>query len=211
MKKYYRDELAVYIRREKEIEKQLQQLNKDFKTWTERIELAKKSDRPDLVTRATQRLKDLRAEAWGLKTELEDIVKKKREIRVDSRRPTGIETRRAQSLLKSFKESGLVDPDEAQLESDIREAALEDDTDLDALKAKAGMTKEAPADAGRAKTEPSEKPKKDLDAELAALRAKMGTEDNADGEDDDIDLDELEKMFAEEEDDDETDGETDGE
>lgn len=204
MKKYYQAEMAVYIRREKEIEKELNQLKKDFKTWKERIELAKKADRPELAARAEQRLKDLRADAWGLRTELQEIVEKKREIRMDSRRPTGAETRRAQSLLESFRESGIIDPEEAQLQRDIEEAAKHDDTALEALKVKAGVKEAPPEEPEPAEAASPAEPEEDLDAELAALRAKMGEG----AADDDVDIDELEQMFAEDDEDDEEDGES---
>ncbi len=209
MKKYYHAELAVYIRREKEIEKELEQLEKDFKTWKERVELAQKAGRPELKARAEQRIDDLRAEAWGLRTELKEIIEKKREIRMDSRRPSGVELQRAQSLLQSFRESGIIDPDKARLEDEIKEAAKQDDSALDALKVKAGM-KEAQPEEPPPEEAPAQEPEKNLDAELAALRAKMGIDDGAAGDDpDDVDLEELERMFADDDDpeDDENTGE----
>ena len=116
--------------------------------------------------------------------------------------PTGQENRRAEALLRSFKESGLVDPDEAQLQADIEEASKNDDAALEALKAKAGVDGGTDGDSS-AKNEPGESspsasdgdPDAELDAELAALRAKMG-DDTGGGDDGDIDLGDLERELA---------------
>lgn len=235
----YQAEMAVYIRREKEIEKKLQELREEFKTWKERVELAKKADRPELAARARKRIDDLRFEGNKLRHELQNIVEKKKEIRVDSRRPTGVENRRAQALLKSFRESGIVDPDDAQLQSDIDAAAKDDDTELEALKVKAGLKEpssktskpegpspskptstadeKADGDVRRSEGETTDQqqvvldtdsgdetdesdqaaaPDHDLDAELAALRQKMG--DGTADDVDDVDVDELEDMLSDE-------------
>ena len=190
-------EMTYLVRREKELERKLEQLRDDFGTWKERVELAKKAGRDELVNKARERIDDLRFEAKQIRSELKEIVEQKKELRMESRRPTGEETRRAEALLKSFKESGLVDPDEAQLEQDIKEAAKHDDAELDALKVKAGL-KEEPAEEPKQpqQPEPESDPEADLDAELEALRQKMG---DAPNDDEDIDLDELEAMLGEEE------------
>ncbi len=191
----YHGEMTVLVRREKELERELEDLRDDFGTWKERVELAENAGRDELAEKARKRIDDLRFEGQKLKHELEEIVKKKKELRLESKRPTGEETRRAQALLKSFKESGLVDPDDAQLEADIEKAAKDDDAALEALKARAEADEQPPS--GDVPDEPSppadDDSDDDLDAELDELRQKMG---DADGDDGDVDLDELEQMFS---------------
>ncbi len=194
-------EMTLLVKREKELQRKLESLRDDFGTWKERVELAKDAGRDELAEKALGRIQSLRGEARSIKSELQDIVEQKKELRKESKMPTGQENRRAEALLRSFKESGLVDPDEAQLQADIEEASKDDDAALDALKAKAGVDAGTDGDSS-GNNEPGESsksasdgdPDAELDAELAALRAKMG--DDTGGGDDDIDLGDLERELA---------------
>lgn len=112
-------EMTHLIRREKELERKLEKLRDDFGTWTDRVELAQKTGRDELARRARQRVEQLRAEGRDLRRELKLLVAKKRMVRREHRRPTGNEVRRAEALLESFRQSGLVDPDEAALEEEF--------------------------------------------------------------------------------------------
>lgn len=193
-------EMTHLVRREKELERKFEEMRDEYQEWEERIELAQKADRPELVDKAKQRVEKLRIESRQIRSELREIADKKKELRKESKMPTGEETRRAQALLESFRQSGLVDPDEAQLEQEIEDAAG-DDAELEALKAKAGMLDEdneeptsgdrpdAAADAGAESQDDD-----DLDAELQALRDKMGADDAGGG--DDIDLGDLEDELS---------------
>ena len=112
-------EMAHLIRRENELEERIDELRKDFGTWKDRVELARNTGRDELALRAEERLDKLRQEARELGRELKLIVAKKRLIRRESRRPSGNEVRRAEALLESFRQSGLVDPDEAEMEAEF--------------------------------------------------------------------------------------------
>lgn len=117
MKNIFHAEMALLVRRQKEIEEKLRDLSRDFETWKGRVELARNTDRGELATRAEQRLDEVRTEASLLRSELKRIETMKKKVRYESRRPSGQEVQRARALLESFRQSGLVDPDEAYLES----------------------------------------------------------------------------------------------
>lgn len=127
----YHAEMAFLIREEKEIEAKLIELRKEFGTWKERIELAHKVGRHELAAQAEQRVAELRREAHQLRDDLRLLVEKKRMLRHESRRPTGQEVDRAQALLDAFRDSGLVDPDEASLERQFDELKKQQPLDLD--------------------------------------------------------------------------------
>jgi phage shock protein A len=127
----FQAEMAYLIRREKEIESRLQELSRDFGVWKERIGLAERAGKPDLALAAEERLDSLRAEATELRDELRLLIEKKRLVRHESRRPTGVEVDRAEALLESFRLSGLVDPDEASLQREFDELRPVHDLDDD--------------------------------------------------------------------------------
>ena len=114
-------EMTVLIRQEKQMEEKLQQLRKDFGVWKDRVELARDAGRDELAMRARERLDEIRREGEQLRRDLKLIVAKKRLVRRESLRPTGHEVRRAEALLESFRQSGLIDPDEANLEAEFDE------------------------------------------------------------------------------------------
>lgn len=119
MKNIYHAEMALLIRREKEIEARLLELKKDFGLWKERVELAYKTGKDELAIKAEERVQSLRAEAQDLREELRLSEAKKKRLRMESKKPTGIEVQRAETLLESFRQSGLIDPEEASLESEF--------------------------------------------------------------------------------------------
>ncbi len=115
MKNIFHAEMALLIRREKEIDQELQELGKEFATWKDRVELAQKTGRDELAARAQERLDQVRAEASGLRREQKRLGTMKKQVRYESRRPSGNEVQRAEALLESFRQSGLIDPEEAAL------------------------------------------------------------------------------------------------
>lgn len=125
----YHAEMAFLIREEKEIEAKLIELRKEFGTWKERIELARKVGRVELASQAEARVDELRARGLELRDELRLVTEKKRMLRYESRRPTGHEVERAEALLDAFRESGLVDPDEASLEREFDELRKQEPLD----------------------------------------------------------------------------------
>lgn len=125
MKNIHHAEMALLIRREKEIEARLLELKKEFGLWKDRVELAHKTGKDELARRAEERVESLRGEAKEIREELRLSEAKKKRLRTESRRPTGIEVERAEALLESFRQSGLVDPEEASLESQFDELRKE--------------------------------------------------------------------------------------
>ena len=119
MKNIYHAEMALLIRRENEIEARLEELRKDFGTWKDRVQLARNTGRDELAVRAEERIQKLRDEAKELRDELRLLVAKKRRLRKESRRPTGVEVQRSEALLESFRQSGLIDPEEATMEREF--------------------------------------------------------------------------------------------
>lgn len=125
MKNIYHAEMALLIRREKEIHARLLEIKKEFGIWKDRVELARKTGRDELANQAEERLDTFRVEAAELRDELRLTEAKKKDLSYASRRPTGVEVQRAEALLDSFRESGLVDPDEASLESEFEKLRRE--------------------------------------------------------------------------------------
>lgn len=119
MENPYLPEMALLIRREKQIEERLLELKKDFGLWKDRIELARSTGRDELASRAEERVNAIRREASKLREELRLSAAKRKRLRMESRRPGGEEVERAEALLESFRQSGLIDPDEASLQSEF--------------------------------------------------------------------------------------------
>jgi hypothetical protein len=117
MKNIFHAEMALLIRREKEIDEKLQELSREYATWKDRVELAEKTGRNELAQRAQERLDQVRAEASELRSEQKRLHTMKKKVRYESRRPSGNEVQRAQALLEGFRQSGLIDPEEAALDA----------------------------------------------------------------------------------------------
>lgn len=116
MKNIFHAEMALLVHRDKQIDEELQALAKDHATWKQRVELAKKKKRQELVDGAKQRLAQVRQQAQELRSEKKRIKTMKDKVRYESRRPSGNEVQRAEALLESFRQSGLVDPERAELD-----------------------------------------------------------------------------------------------
>ncbi len=196
-KNIYHAEMALLIRREKEIERKLQALTDDFKTWKERIAMAKQAGKDELAARAEAKVEELKTDALMLRQELVPIIDQKKKLRRQSQRPSGQELQRSKAILDDFRKSGLIDPEQAQMQEMADDAQA--DQDLDALKS---QMNESPSSTSAPPTDdnPQEAPhpKDALDADLAALRQKMGADADDDTLDDDAqDLEELEKLLQE--------------
>lgn len=184
MRKIHHAEMAQLIRREKELEKKLGELRADFTTWKDRVALARDTGRDELAAAAAERLDSIRDEANDLRRELKLIVAKKRLVRKEIRRPSGEEVRRAEALLESFRQSGLVDPDEANMEAEFDELRKNDLGE-----------KSAPDDKEEQKAKPTPQ-----------STSSKGTGDTPDLDDldlaalENLDLDELERLVAAEDD-----------
>lgn len=130
-----RAELAMLIQREKQANAELDALREELALWRGRVELALEKGMTELAEQADARVEELRHKGRGLKYELETIEMDKETLRKEgrmSRGPTGQEVRRAEALLDGFRESGLVDPEEARLNRELRE--LQSQMDVEKLK-----------------------------------------------------------------------------
>lgn len=119
-------EMAMLIRREKELEEQIQEIETELPVWSKRIGLAENKGMTDLADEARGRLRELKQKLVDGKAELDSIDMQKSMLRHQSRRPSGIEVERAENLLEQVRLAGLVDPDR---------------TDWDALEKKAAAKK----------------------------------------------------------------------
>lgn len=182
MSNIHHAEMTYLVRREKELERDLEQLRDQFATWKERIELAEDAGRAELAEKARDKITSLRAEGRQIRNELQSIVKQKKNLRRESRRPTGEETRRAEALLESFRQSGLVDPEEAQMKRELEDAAA--DAELDEFKKQAAGDQQA---TDQPDVEPTSDEEGGVDAELAALKQKAGVDDGNEVDDEQLD------------------------
>lgn len=116
-------EMALLVQREKKLEEERKTLLEEITLWRRRVELAKEKGMTDLAKEASERVKQLAERGRAVDLELDVIEMDKSMLRKQSRRPDGREVERAEALLESFRQGGLVDPDEASLEREFRELA----------------------------------------------------------------------------------------
>ncbi len=116
-------EMALLVQREKKLEEERKALLEEITLWRRRVELAKDKGMTDLAGEASERVKQLAERGRAVDLELDVIEMDKSMLRKQSRRPDGREVERAEALLESFRQGGLVDPDEASLEREFRELA----------------------------------------------------------------------------------------
>ncbi|MBA2661711.1 MAG: hypothetical protein H0U74_05410 [Bradymonadaceae bacterium] len=122
-----REEMTLLVQREKKLEQEKQSLENELPTWQQRVRLAEEKGISELADQARERFVQLRARHKEVGFELEVIAMDKSVLRRRSRQPSGQEVERAEALLESFRQSGLVDPDEAALESEFRELQKAED------------------------------------------------------------------------------------
>lgn len=116
-------EMALLVQREKKLEEERKALLEEITLWRRRVELAKEKGMTDLAREASERVNQLAERGRAVDLELDVIEMDKSMLRKQSRRPDGREVERAEALLESFRQGGLVDPDEASLEREFRELA----------------------------------------------------------------------------------------
>ena len=121
-------EMAMLIRREKELEETIAELEgTELPLWSKRVGLAENKGMAELADEARVRVRELQKKLNDSKAELDSIDMQKSMLRHQSRRPSGVEVERAENLLEQVRLAGLVDPDR---------------TDWDALEKKAKSLKE---------------------------------------------------------------------
>ena len=115
-------ELTLLIQQEKKLREELEKLaEEEMPQWRRRVQLAREKGMEELAEQAIARAREVRTRMQEIEHELEVIDMDKSMLRRESRRPSGVEVERAEALLGSFRQSGLVDPDEAALEREFEE------------------------------------------------------------------------------------------
>jgi len=123
-------QMTNLIMREKDLEKELEQLAKDVPMWTKRVELARSKGMSDLARQAAEKADELTRRRAEVQTELDVIDQEKGMLRYQAKRPSGVEVARSEMMLEEVRLGGLVDPDKAQMERELDEL-VEFDFDAD--------------------------------------------------------------------------------
>jgi hypothetical protein len=122
-------EMTILIRREKELEEQIQDLqNEEIPLWTQRVGLAEEKGMGELADEARGRLRELQAKAQQAQAELDSIDMHKSMLRHESRRPGGQEVARAEALLEQVRLAGLVDPDQKDWDELEKQQSLKEES-----------------------------------------------------------------------------------
>lgn len=117
-------QMAQIIQDEKDLLEQKRKLEgEEIPLWKKRVALAREKGRDDLAEQAKTRARELMLKLGEIEIELESLADKKKNLRYQSRRPTGDAVRRAEAMVQSVRDGGLINPDEAALERKIRELA----------------------------------------------------------------------------------------
>ncbi|QDG51595.1 hypothetical protein FIV42_12810 [Persicimonas caeni] len=117
--------MTYLVQKEKKAREHADGLEDEIELWKKRVRLAEDKGMPDLADEARGRARQLIAERRELEDKLDLMATEKRMLVKESRRPSGEEVARAEALLERWKESGLVDPDEAVLEREFDEMEAE--------------------------------------------------------------------------------------
>ena len=108
-------EMTILIRREKELEAEIRELEEDeLPLWRKRVGLAEDKGMSDLADEARGRLRELQEKVAKNRAELDSIDMQKSMLRHEARRPSGNEVARAEALLEQVRLAGLVDPDRSK-------------------------------------------------------------------------------------------------
>jgi hypothetical protein len=121
--------MTYLIQQENKAEERADELEDDIELWKKRVRLAEDKGMPELADEARERARELIAERRSLEVDLEMIATEKSILRKESRRPTGEEVARSEEILRRWRDSGLVDPEEAVLERELDDLAAEQATE----------------------------------------------------------------------------------
>jgi hypothetical protein len=125
-------EMALLIQREQELERRRIKVAKDLVLWKKRIGLAEQKGKLSLAAQAEERLRTLQDEDREMATEIESIAMQKSHLRYESRRPSGDEVVRAETMVEMAKLSGLLPDDDREIAAGQDEAeGRYDDMELD--------------------------------------------------------------------------------
>ena len=116
-----RAEMTHIVMREKELKKEREQIEKDLPIWDKRVGLARQKGRPELAVQAEEKAEELRTRRREISTQLDILDQEKSVLRYESRRPSGIEVARAEHMVEQVRLGGLIDPDKAKVERELRD------------------------------------------------------------------------------------------
>ena len=122
---YLHAQMTNLVMREKELLQEEEKLKEDIPLWSKRVKLATDKGMHDLARQAQEKLDELTAREGSLRTELDTIGMEKDMIRKQSRMPSGNEVARAEAMLEQVRQGGLVDPDRASFEQEMRDLEAE--------------------------------------------------------------------------------------
>jgi len=127
-------EMTILIRREKELEEEILELqSEEIPLWSKRVGLAENKGMAELADEARGRVRELQAQLDKNQKELDSIDMQKSMLRYESKRPSGNEVERAEALLEQVRAAGLVDPDatdwdEVERKAKANRASLQEDS-----------------------------------------------------------------------------------
>ncbi len=113
--------MTALVREENDLEEEAAKLEDEIPLWEGRVKLANDKGMADLASQAAERVEELKARKAEIKTKLDVIKMDKDMLRYESKRPTGDEVRRAEAMVESVRLGGLIDPDEASLERELKD------------------------------------------------------------------------------------------
>jgi hypothetical protein len=119
-------EMALLIQREQLLQRRQTKLVGDLELWQKRIGLAEQNGKLSLAAQAEERLTSLQDEQAEIASELESIATQKSHLRYESRRPSGDEVIRSETMVEMAKLSGLL-PDEDGDDETLREEEAEEE------------------------------------------------------------------------------------
>lgn len=115
-------QMAHFVMREKELQKELLKLQADLPLWTKRVGLAREHGKTDLANQAQEKLSELQVRDSAVRLELETIEMEKDMLRKQHRRPgDSPEVARAEAALEQIRMGGLVDPDRTDIERELEQ------------------------------------------------------------------------------------------
>ncbi len=118
--------MTQLVQEENNLEDELKKLKtKEIDLWKGRVKLAREKGMDELAEQAKERVRELLARENEIENRLEIIKTQKKNLRYESRRPTGREVERAEAMVEQARLGGLVDPDGASLERQIDELEKE--------------------------------------------------------------------------------------
>jgi phage shock protein A len=113
--------MTALVREENDLKEEADKLDDEIPLWEGRVKLANDKGMSDLARQASERVDELKARKAEIKTKLDVIKMDKDMLRYESKRPSGDEVRRAEAMVESVRLGGLIDPDEASLERELKD------------------------------------------------------------------------------------------